>query len=72
MSVTSPASASSVPLPASRFLPAEAPVQTELASPPHSPALAGELERITTSEQAEHDRRQQAEIARLRELARFD
>ena len=72
MSVTSPATSSSIPLPASRFLPADASVQAELPSPPHSVALAGELERITTSEQAEIDRRQQAEIARLRELARFD
>lgn len=71
MPVTSP-TASPIPLPASRFLPAEAPVQAELSSPPHSTALAGELERITTSEQAERDRRQQEEIARLRELARYD
>lgn len=37
-----------------------------------SPELAQELNRLETAEQADRDRRAQEELARLRELARFD
>ena len=37
-----------------------------------SAALATELNRIETTERAAQDRRQQEELARQRELARFD
>lgn len=52
--------------PTNLLAPAEA-----TASPP-SAALATELNRIETTERAVQDRRQQEELARQRELARFD
>jgi len=39
---------------------------------PHSPELAAELNRLETEARVEEDRRKQDELARLRELARFD
>ena len=46
--------------------PAEPQTQTQSA------VLADELNRLETTERAERDRRKQEELARLRELARFD
>lgn len=56
------------------FTPA-APPQTTVpntATPAVSESLSAELERLRIEEQQEHDRRQQEELARQRELARFD
>ena len=38
----------------------------------HSPELAAELNRLETAERQAQDRRRQEELARQRELARFD
>jgi hypothetical protein len=48
----------------------QAPAEATASQP--SAALATELNRIETTERAVQDRRQQEELARQRELARFD
>ncbi len=48
------------------------PVGPKPETPTTSALLAEELERLRIEEQQEHDRRQQEELARQRELARFD
>jgi len=45
---------------------------TPVETPQASAELATELNRIETTERAGQDRRQQEELARQRELARFD
>lgn len=45
---------------------------TTVVEPVVSAALATEINRIETTERAVQDRRQQEELARQRELARFD